>query len=371
MNLVYFSPVPWTSFAQRPHKFVEWFHAKYGADVLWVDPYPTRLPQLADLRRVKFAVDRRTDSAATLPRWLQVVRPRALPVEPLPCVVLVNQILFQKTVKQINEFLLRSVSVIGVGKPSFLALKFLSKFKEVPSFYDAMDNFPAFYRGLSRHAMIQRENLIVEKVSRILVSSTVLAEKFGYYKSKIVLALNACDPEGLPDQLFYSSVSKQPILGYLGTIGHWFDWQLVISIAVANPIMIIRLIGPIHHAPPSMLPRNIELLPECDHATGIRLMQEFTVGLIPFMQTELTASVDPIKYYEYRALGLPVISTCFGEMLSREKDRGVFLLKNKYDLQAVVQSALAYRPVEEEIEEFRNENSWQARFDSCEIVHSL
>ena len=33
MQLVYFSPVPWASFAQRPHKFVEWFHARCGAIV--------------------------------------------------------------------------------------------------------------------------------------------------------------------------------------------------------------------------------------------------------------------------------------------------------------------------------------------------
>ncbi len=46
-------------------------------------------------------------------------------------------------------------------------------------------------------------------------------------------------------------------------------------------------------------------------------MAEFDVGLIPFKQNALTAAVDPIKYYEYRALALPVISTDFGEMHER------------------------------------------------------
>ena len=38
MQLVYFSPVPWASYAQRPHKFVEWFHARRVLKVRWVDP---------------------------------------------------------------------------------------------------------------------------------------------------------------------------------------------------------------------------------------------------------------------------------------------------------------------------------------------
>ena len=49
MRLVYLSPVSWHSFAQRPHELVRQFHAATQAPVLWVEPYPTRLPVLADL----------------------------------------------------------------------------------------------------------------------------------------------------------------------------------------------------------------------------------------------------------------------------------------------------------------------------------
>ena len=56
-------------------------------------------------------------------------------------------------------------------------------------------------------------------------------------------------------------------------------------------------------------------------------MAQFDVGLIPFLKNRLTDSVDPIKYHEYRALGLPVVSTSFGEMpMYAEKDSGLLLL---------------------------------------------
>ena len=53
MRLVYLSPVPLASFAQRPHHFVRWFHERFDATVTWIEPYPARLPRATDLRRLR------------------------------------------------------------------------------------------------------------------------------------------------------------------------------------------------------------------------------------------------------------------------------------------------------------------------------
>ena len=368
MRLVYLSPVPWASFAQRPHKFVEWFHARHGGDVLWIDPYPTRLPMLSDLRRVKSGV---VDGSATLlvetPRWLRVVRPRSLPIEPLPGSGLLNRFLWWDVLTTTEQFMSKPDCLLGIGKPSALALQVLCRNRGVQSFYDAMDDFPAFYEGLSRRAMEQRERAVATQVSKILVSSTALAERFDIHKPKVHVALNACAVDNLPNERLRSPSTEHPVLGYVGTIGHWFDWPLVIALANANPMMRVRLIGPVYSPPPAGLPSNIELLPACDHAAAMLAMQGFSVGLIPFKRTDLTASVDPIKYYEYRALGLPVVSTCFGEMALRANLSGVFLADMQTDLASVLERALAYKPDKNEINQFRNENSWGARFEACGI----
>jgi hypothetical protein len=52
VQLIYLSPVPWASFRQRPHEFAEWFHRRLRARVLWVEPYPVRLPRWSDLSRL-------------------------------------------------------------------------------------------------------------------------------------------------------------------------------------------------------------------------------------------------------------------------------------------------------------------------------
>lgn len=371
MRLVYFSPLPWVSFAQRPHRFVEWFHAKKGGEVLWVDPYPTRLPNLSDIRRLKLTRGNALASGETeyIPEWLTILRPRALPIEPLPGGSLLNGLLWKNTLQTIDRFLERSECLLCIGKPSELALNVLTQHRTIPSLYDAMDDFPAFYKGISRAAMRHREKAILASVTRISVSSSVLADRFADYHHKSCVVFNACSTEMLPPPEAKNQNPAHPIvLGYVGTIGSWFDWNLVFALAEANPDAVIRLIGPAHVVPSEPLPCNIELLPACDHEAAIKAMQNFSAGLIPFKSNNLTASVDPIKYYEYRALGLPVISSRFGEMSLREMERGVFLIRNDSDLTNVVQTAMAYTCAPTEMQSFREANSWRVRFDTSGIL---
>lgn len=373
MRLVYLSPVPWMSFAQRPHKFVEWFHARSGADVLWIDPYPSRLPQLGDLRRIISSVidPKLSMQDECAPSWLSVFQPFSLPIEPLYGSEKINSLFWNDALKKIDEFVKGGDCMIVLGKPSKLGLMVLDRHGSIPSLYDAMDEFPAFFYGISRRAMANRELEVSSRVSRISVSSTGLANRFVKHHAKVLLALNACALDMLPPPSMPSKLPAVPVLGYVGTIAQWFDWSFVIALALENPEMRIRLVGPIVTLPPKSRPNNIELLPACDHRTAIKYMQEFSVGLIPFKLDKLTASVDPIKYYEYRALGLPVVSTNFGEMAYRQNEPGVFISRNGSDLHDLIKEALAFESDPVAQLNFRAENSWNFRFDSSGILTNI
>lgn len=364
MRLVYLSPVTWASFAQRPHKFVEWFHARSGDEVLWLDPYPTRLPVLADLRSSR---PRQHALQDEIPEWLTVLQPPALPIEPLPASGKINRLFWKACFTAISAFASLGEFSIGIGKPSELALQVLRRFPDTVSFYDAMDDFPAFYSGISRSAMERRERMLAGEVGKILVSSSELYRRFIDFENKLVFVPNACAQNSLPPIESCGRWPERPVLGYVGTIGHWFDWELLTEIACQNPAATIRLIGPIHSSPLGLLPDNVECLPACSHAEAIEAMLGFSVGLIPFKQNDLTASVDPIKYYEYRSLGLPVISSSFGEMASRGEEIGVFLADEQADLQGLVRSALACHVDIAQIQAFRAGNTWEARFNASGI----
>lgn len=365
MRLVYLSPVPWASFAQRPHKFVEWFQRRGGGQVLWIDPYPTRLPILTDLVRSKPKAGPVRDET---PCWLTVLRPRALPMEPLPGSGRINRVLWRELLDSVMAFVAQGPCQIAAGKPSELALQILKRFPGMPSVYDAMDDFPAFYSGFSRRAMERREQELSNGVSRILVSSTELRSRLARHGDKLTTVRNACAVDSLPPVDSLRPLPSRPILGYVGTIGHWFDWPLVIEIARQNPTVVVRLVGPIYVPARGSLPENIELLPACSHSEAIQAMLRFSAGLIPFKKTDLTASVDPIKYYEYRALGVTVVSTSFGEMALRHDEPGVFFADEATDLGRVAEMAVGHRYEKEQIQAFREANGWDARFDASGIL---
>lgn len=281
---------------------------------------------------------------------------------------MVNRLLWRQVLQEIDRFAQRSGCLLAIGKPSKMAVAVLRRHPQLPSLFDAMDDFPAFYRGLSKWAMGSSERKVSLLAKRITVSSTLLAHRFSACGERVKMALNACAIEVLP-AISAQRVSPTPqVLGYVGTIAQWFDWEIVIALALVNPHMTLRLIGPVFGAIPAGLPENIELLPACSHQQAIHHMQQFSVGLIPFKRTTLTDSVDPIKYYEYRALGLPVLSTRFGEMVFREGEAGVFLADEQANLANVVSLALAHQDDAAQIALFRSKNSWAARFDSAGIL---
>lgn len=368
MNLIYLSPVQWSSYAQRPHKFVEWFHAETQGDVLWIDPYPTRFPLPSDYRRLNSQQRYKNQEK---PPWLRIIKPRSLPIEPLPASGMVNFFLWRTLFREIDVFSHQKPSLLVIGKPSALALAIVKRTRETNSIYDAMDDFPAFYSGFSRLAMRRRELELVRRVTRVLASSTALKKRLDNIRPDVQLVHNGLDDKAL--LMFKRTVveKKKKVLGYVGTIGYWFDWEWVINLANMRPIDLVRLVGPLFAPAPCVLPKNIELQPACNNQVSITAMQEFDVGLIPFKKNVLTASVDPIKYYEYRALGLPVVSTDFGEMALRAEEDGVFICRHPENVCDLIQKAILYHAKKETTTQFIAKNNWAMRFESAKIIQLL
>lgn len=363
MRVVYLSPVPWESFAQRPHKFVDWAHRRTGEPVLWIDPYPTRFPRLSDLSRLKLSsAGGRSNADAP---WITVLQPGGMPIEPIPGSGFVNSRIWGECFKAIGAFSHQARVLVVIGKPSVFALKTLERFDNCVSLYDAMDDFPAFYSGLSRLALSSREERIARRVDEVWTSSSALKNRWTQVNDRVKLVHNALDAKMLPRLRRRKHEGGSRVFGYVGTMGAWFDWDWVSALASARIADEIRLIGPVFAPPRLRLPPNVTFSPACDHRTALNSMLEFDVGLIPFKVNALTESVDPIKYYEYKGVSLPVLSTCFGEMKTREKEIGVFISRSLYDLESLARQALELESLFQLTEEFVQRNSWDSRFDDA------
>ncbi|MEB0257244.1 glycosyltransferase [Undibacterium sp. 5I1] len=331
-------------------------------EIHWIDPTITRLPRWSDVARSTQAEEKH--AAEPLLPQLHVLRPGGLPIEPIPLFNRVNDwFVWHKIKANIASLDIDLSWDIGIGRPSRLALWAVENLQSRISFMDVMDDFPAFYSGLSRYSMERTEDTLAGRCDYLFCSEETLIRKLAKYSPRVSIKLvsNGYDMQRLP--AFSTARSQKEVIGFIGTIATWFDWRLVIEMANALPQLRVKLIGPRAGYIPSHLPSNIELLPACTVEDAIRHCQNFTVGLIPFLNNQLTRSVDPIKYYELRALGIPVWSTAFGSMVNRLNEPGVAQIYSGIDWKKLWEESSNVSADPIEIARFRQNNDWTVRFE--------
>lgn len=351
--VVYFSPVRFSSFWQRPHYMAAAMLAGPVDRMLWVDPYPTRLPRMTDVRRPS-DVPRLPE--ARIP-GVDVLSPLALPVEPLDVGQWINRHTFLRSVRnEIGAWLGGESYTIGAGKPSPLAIDALrtlgSSRRCAGRFYDVMDRYASFYRGLSSRAMAAWENQMLPLCDWVQTSSTTLRSEIALRHRSVRLCLNGIDSKAIEQARRRAGRAKPAggngglVFGYIGTMGGWFDWEWTFALARVlaqiDPQAQVVLVGPMFEGPGTAIPPNVRILEPMSHAEALRTAASFDVGIIPFKFTPLTECVDPIKYYEYRGLGLPVLATAFGE-LRYKNDAALVLADAGADLAACARRALDLR----------------------------
>ncbi|HEV2846016.1 MAG TPA: glycosyltransferase [Thermoanaerobaculia bacterium] len=99
-------------------------------------------------------------------------------------------------------------------------------------------------------------------------------------------------------------------VGYFGYLaGAWFDWELIAEAARRRPAWRFYLIG-YGGSPEGMtLTDNVVLLGKKPQGELAAYAANWDVAVIPFKPDRLAAGADPIKTYEYLAMGLPVVAT--------------------------------------------------------------
>jgi len=334
---------------------VSWFNECAGSRTLWINPYPGRMPRLSDLNRPRPQAHEHSDNL------VEVLSPPQWGADPLLAASRAGRIVWQGTLKRVRSFVDGRRWLLLIGRPSLLALHLLRTASPTLSLYDAMDDFPEFLSGYSRALSRSIERQIASLVNTVLVSSSALRQKFDRLGiGDVELLRNGLDGEW-PQASRAARVP--PVFGYVGTIGPWFDWALIDEMARCLPDVRFEIIGPVMTPPAMPLPDNVHLAGECVHQEVPNELLGFTAGLIPFKVNRLTNAVDPIKYYEYRAAGLPVLSTAFGEMRWRTAEPAVHLIRRGMDFPRLRNRLVAQTPDStEELARFRMENAWPSRF---------
>ena len=127
-------------------------------------------------------------------------------------------------------------------------------------------------------------------------------------------------PNGVPSAWMVAGKSsmmlpptgQKPRIGFVGSIYEWIDQDLIVQTARLLPDYQFILIGPLRREVSVERLRaepNIELCPPIPFEKVPSAIRSFDVCMMPFTQDVISEWADPLKLYEYLAMGKPVVST--------------------------------------------------------------
>jgi len=234
--------------------------------------------------------------------------------------------------------------------------------------YDCVDDWEEFARvGQAHWYEPSIERHLVRCADAVAATHPVLAERLermGRPPGSVVLVPNGVAPDLLTGH-GHRSRSGPPLIGYFGHLTPaWFDWDLIAETARGHPQWTFEIVG--HGAPDALdLPGNVRVPGPVPHDTLERRTRAWSVGIVPFLPGRLTRAVDPIKLYEYLALGLPAVVVDMPHL------RGVPGVEvcSREDFASAVARALTAEPDWGEVSRFVAASTWSARADAlCDVV---
>lgn len=152
---------------------------------------------------------------------------------------------------------------------------------------------------------------LVVAVSDIVLNNLVAASS---YSGATVVAENACDNTYFSDlsrSLAGTIIPDSRIVIYQGAVNSRLDYELLYSVASLLPDYRFRFAGRISaNDEAERLSRlgNVEILGEMPPDDFSKEMLGAAVGIIPFIQDDWIRGSFPLKFFEYVACGLPVVS---------------------------------------------------------------
>lgn len=241
--------------------------------------------------------------------------------------------------------------------------------------YHCVDDLAAI-PGIDSQAFLKEERSLLAQADAVFTTSHALHEKCSAHNANVLNTPNVVDfghfaqahePGVLPPEL--ANVSR-PRLVYVGALSDFkVNFSLLREVAMARPSWQVILIGSEREGQRDAELAKLAELPNV-HMLGHRpyeqlpaLLAFMDVGLLPTHVNEYTRSMFPMKYFEYLAAGLPVVSTPLA--FTRDHDAGLEVADSASEFVGAVEAQLAHgRFSLEQSRQLVGEHTWEARLVS-------
>lgn len=213
---------------------------------------------------------------------------------------------------------------------------YFGAFPDARYVFDAVDNWAAHSSYAARRgALLENYRTIAERSDLIFTVSDELRALFAPHQRTYWIP-NAVDPGHFASS---GPVSPRvadmpaPVIGFLGILQDRIDVDIIERVARDHAQASVVLAGPVWKGFPrarlEAIP-NIRFIGAVPYREIPAVYRGFTVGIIPYLRNEFIRSTNSMKFYEYLAAGLPVVSTTcpgideFGDAIYRADDPAAF-----------------------------------------------
>jgi GT2 family glycosyltransferase len=256
----------------------------------------------------------------------------------------------------------KSILFAKIDHPSWAP--FLNLFPNGNIIYDKMDDYAGFSN--SSQKTVKYDDYL-HKISTIsLFSSKSLVNKANKLSKEVLVknGVNVIDFDTHLNKRSSIRLAKIPVMGYVGAVSEWFDFELLEYCAKELKDFNFRIIGNRDVEIPSYIAKlkNVEFIGEIKYTEVPEKMSEFTVGIIPFKINELINAVDPVKAYEYAAVGVPTVVTDMREVqaISRINYKSSNFEDFKNNLIEATRDSYVKKYIDMRVA-YASENTWKSR----------
>jgi polysaccharide pyruvyl transferase WcaK-like protein/glycosyltransferase involved in cell wall biosynthesis len=236
--------------------------------------------------------------------------------------------------------------------------------------YDVLDDWSEFYRvGQAIWYDEPFETHLLRGVDAVFAVNGALAERVRRLgRGEVEVNGNGVRPEIAAVDQVRPLARGEVTVGYFGHLTPaWFDWRLVAECARRRPTWRFHLVGYGGPDDGAALPDNVALLGKQPPAALAGFAANWDVAIVPFVPGALAAAADPIKVYEYLAMGLPVVVT--GVTPPPGAEHLVQRVAGVDELLSALERAAALPRDADERRAFAASCTWQRRLD--QLLESL
>lgn len=166
---------------------------------------------------------------------------------------------------------------------------------------------------------------------------------------------------------------SSPIIGYFGNIERRMDFKLLEDVARENPDKSFVFAGPVadEYLPAGFKEiKNIYFIGRVPYEEMPSVLKGFDIAIIPFKKDEVSATIFPLKLFEYLGAGKPVVASDFNPDLKEFTGDAVFYCKDSTEFTAAIRHCLMFdnEVAKEQRLHIASENTWEKRLSEFSSI---